>query len=116
MEDHKRKFGSRLQYVRQYKGDSQKELAIKLNSTVYSVRTWEQGKNYPSADKIADICRLYGVSSDYLLGLVDDEPQLDMIKEQLTPFYSGMLQRIRSYLLEEQKRHINKNRANEKEL
>lgn len=105
MDDHKRTFGNRLQNVRQYHGDSQREFADKINTTVYSVRTWEQGKNYPGADKITDICRLYGVSSDYLLGLVDDDPSLEATdKEQLNSFYSGMLRRFTAFLIEEQKK------------
>lgn len=34
---------------------------------------YEQGKSIPSYDVLVELCRFFGVSSDYLLGL-DDEP------------------------------------------
>lgn len=54
--------------------DKQTDLAQKLNVTVSTIRSWEQGKSSPSHDMLVRICRLYHVSSDYLLGLSDVDP------------------------------------------
>ena len=98
-------FGCRLQNVRKYIGDTQQELAEKLNTTIYSVRTWEQGKNSPSIETVADICRLYNVTADYLLGITDNDPLFIIGKEKLNPRFTAMLQRFEQFLLEEQKRN-----------
>ena len=44
--------------------------------TLYTVRSWEQEKSAPSHEMLVQICRLYHVSSDYLLGLTDRDPLL----------------------------------------
>ncbi len=66
--------GERLANVRKYYGDYQENLADKLHVSIYTVSSWEQGKSSPSHSDLVAICRLYGVSADYLLGLTDDDP------------------------------------------
>ncbi len=60
--------------VRKDNGDTQERLAEKLNATVFAVRCWEQEKSSPSHDMLVTICRLYGVSADYLLGISNTDP------------------------------------------
>jgi transcriptional regulator with XRE-family HTH domain len=45
-------------------GLTQKEAAarIKINPTTLS--KWENGKTYPTADKLAELCRVYGLGID----------------------------------------------------
>ena len=71
-----RMIGERLAEVRKDHNDRQADLAEKLNVTLYTVRSWEQEKSSPSHDMLVKICRLYHVSSDYLLGLSDRDPLL----------------------------------------
>lgn len=66
--------GERLAEVRKDHGDTQQTLAVKLNVTKYTVSSWEQEKSDPSHEMLVQICRLYGVSSDYLLGLSNIDP------------------------------------------
>ena len=66
--------GERLAEVRKDHGDTQLTLAEKLNVVKYTVSSWEQEKSGPNHDTLVKICRLYHVSSDYLLGLSDDDP------------------------------------------
>lgn len=66
--------GERLSEIRKDHGDKQTDLAQKLNVTVSTIRSWEQEKSSPSHDMLVQICRLYSVSSDYLLGLTDVDP------------------------------------------
>ena len=48
---------------------SQKELAEHLFVSQQSVAKWETDKSTPNPDMIARIAELFGVSSDYLLGI-----------------------------------------------
>lgn len=66
--------GERLAEVRFDHGDTQASLAEKLHVTHFTVSSWEQEKSSPSHETLVSICRLYQVSSDYLLGLSDVDP------------------------------------------
>ena len=66
--------GERLAEVRKDHGDTQQTLAEKMNVTKFTVSSWEQEKSEPNHEMLTRICRLYGVSSDYLLGLSDTDP------------------------------------------
>lgn len=64
--------GERLSEVRKDHGHTQAELAKLLHVSVFSISAYEQGKTWPQLTTLRQICRLYKVSSDYLLGLSDD--------------------------------------------
>ena len=66
--------GERLAEVRKDNNDTQKDLAKKVNVVVHTVSSWEQGKSEPSHELLVRICQLYGISSDYLLGLTNIDP------------------------------------------
>ncbi len=53
--------------LRTRSGLSQEELAEKLNVSRQSVSKWESGASIPGIDKILEISRIYGISTDYLL-------------------------------------------------
>lgn len=63
--------GARLRALRERAKMTQEELAQALDVAFQQVHRWESGKNDPSADKIAQMARLFNVTSDYLLGLSD---------------------------------------------
>ena len=66
--------GERLAEIRKDHNDTQKDLAEKMNVVVHTVSSWEQEKSEPNHEMLVKICRLYGVSADYLLGLSDVDP------------------------------------------
>ena len=66
--------GERLSEVRKDHGDTQSSLAKKLNVSVATVRSWEQEKSSPEHEILVTICKMYRVSSDYLLGLSNVDP------------------------------------------
>ena len=66
--------GERLAEVRKDHGDTQQNLADKMNVSKHTVSSWEQEKSEPNHEMLVKLCRLYGVSSDYLLGLSDIDP------------------------------------------
>ena len=60
--------------VRKDHGDTQADLAKRLGVSLPTVRSWEQERSAPSHEMLIQICQLYSVSSDYLLGLSDADP------------------------------------------
>ena len=56
---------------------TQAELAELVGGTHSTVAKWEAGVNLPRAKELRILARLFGVSSDYLIGLTDDR----------TPYY-----------------------------
>ena len=65
-------FCKRIKELRLEHGFTQKELAEKLSTTNSAVCDWEKGRTQPDLAMLADIAKLFDVSSDYLLGLSDD--------------------------------------------
>ena len=74
--------GERLKEIRKDYGDSQADLAEKLNVSKFTVQSWEQGKSEPSHKLLVDLCRLYHVTSDFLLGLTDDDPIFIQLRQE----------------------------------
>lgn len=65
-------FGQRLKECRIQAGETQEQLCEVLSLHKSRISAMEKGINTTTAEKIALICEHYQVSSDYLLGLVDD--------------------------------------------
>ncbi len=59
----------RIKQLRTSHNMTQSTLAKKLGITRSSVNAWEMGLSIPSTTYIAALSQLFGVSSDYLLGL-----------------------------------------------
>lgn len=53
-----------LEAARRNVGLSQKEAAKSLNVSNKTISSWENGKTFPSADKIDALCELYKMSYD----------------------------------------------------
>lgn len=68
--------------LRKRNGMSQEELAEKLQVSRQSVSKWEIGASIPDINKILDLARLFGVSTDYLLkDEVEEEDAGDAAEE-----------------------------------
>jgi transcriptional regulator with XRE-family HTH domain len=63
--------GKRLRELREEYGFSRRELAERLNIAESQVVRYELEKNDASSDVLARIATLFGVSTDYLVGLSD---------------------------------------------
>lgn len=59
--------GEKIFSLRKARGWSQEELAEQIGVTRQALSRWEAGTSTPDAEKIIDICDLFGVSADYLL-------------------------------------------------
>lgn len=53
-----------LEAARVNAGYTQKEAAKLLNISNKTLQSWEIGKTFPNADKIAEICELYHIPYD----------------------------------------------------
>ena len=65
-------FGNKLKHLRESKNITQKELAEKLGIVKSSVSAYEMDRTYPSISILREICTIFNVSADYMLGLTDD--------------------------------------------
>ena len=85
-------------------------LARKLNVSVFAIRSWEQEKSAPSHEMLVRVCRLYQVSSDYLLGLSNIDPVYEQRRrlEQFSPEELTDLKKYESYLLWKKRSEKNK--------
>lgn len=62
---------SRLKSLRLSRGYSKTALGSKLGVSRRTVYAWEIGEKEPTTSNIVQLARLYGITSDYLLGLSD---------------------------------------------
>ena len=58
-----------VKILRERKNLTQADLAKRLNITRSSVNAWEMGVSIPSTQYITELALLFGVSSDFLLGI-----------------------------------------------
>lgn len=90
--------GERLQRVRKFNRDTQQSLADKLHVSLHAVASWEQDESDPRHDTLVRICRLYYVSSDYLLGLKNEDDAYIMLhRRKPSPENQRMQKEFKSY-------------------
>lgn len=71
-------FGHRLRKARMLRGYTQPEVAQSVGIALRTYQKYEQGTRSPSFDLLADLCRRLEVSSDYLIGLSDENEGSDV--------------------------------------
>ncbi len=90
----------KLYKLRTKSGLSQEELAEKMNVSRQSVSKWESGNSIPAMDKIVELSKIYGVSTDYLL-----LEEIEEMPEEIVPdLYEG--EGLREVTLDEANRFI----------
>lgn len=62
------KFGERLSVLRKQNALSQETLAEQLGVSRQAVSKWENGEAMPELSKLELLCRIFGVSPNYLMG------------------------------------------------
>ncbi len=65
-------FGERLKQIRKDRGLTQVGLAEQLDVTKGTVSTWETNSRKPSFETLVELCDMFTVSMDYLIGVSDD--------------------------------------------
>lgn len=66
-----------LKKARESKNLSQEELAFLIGRTKPTISRYETGKRDPSIEDLKKLCIALDKSSDYLIGLIDDELKED---------------------------------------
>ena len=61
--------GSRLKQLRQKRGITQKDLALRINKSISAISSYESNAQLPPLDVIRDIALALHVSLDYLVGI-----------------------------------------------
>lgn len=64
--------GKRLKVLRLEKGMTQEEFASRVHVTQRAVSNWELSKREPPEAAIEEMCKLFDVSADYLLGFSNE--------------------------------------------
>lgn len=73
--------GPKLAQLRRSKGLTQEQLADRLGVTRQSVSKWEGGAAMPELEKLVALSELFGVSVDYLVKDVIEEPEPPVASE-----------------------------------
>ena len=63
------KIGQKIRQLRNEKRLTQTDLAKILHVSQDTISLWELDKSLPDVKNVVEICKLFDVSSDYLLGL-----------------------------------------------
>ncbi len=61
--------GQTIKELRKEKNLSQTELASLLFTSQDTISLWERGKSYPDVLSLIKMTEIFGVSSDYILGI-----------------------------------------------
>lgn len=72
----------RLRELRKENKYTQEEMAKKLGITTSAYGFYEQGKTVPDASKVLELARMFDVTTDYLLGAVDNKKPLEDISDK----------------------------------
>lgn len=64
-------FRDRLRHLRTLAGYSQQDLADIMNVTKQTISQYERGVRKPDQDTLLELCDIFNVSTDYLLGKTD---------------------------------------------
>lgn len=89
--------GLKIKYLRENLGLTQVDLADRIGASQQQVHRWENSKVTPSADTIAKISEVFGVSADYLLDTEQNRQSL----ETLSPMEKKLILALRNGSLQE---------------
>lgn len=67
-------FNKRLKKARNLRGFTQQNMADALNTGLRNYQKYEQGDRRPTYESLVIIATKLDVTTDYLLGLTDEEP------------------------------------------
>ncbi len=65
------KFAERLKELREERNITQYELSKQTGISAACINRWEKNLRNPNIDSVIILCKFFGCSSDYLIGLED---------------------------------------------
>jgi len=87
--------GERIREMRERRGISQDELSARTGISKKDISRYENDKSMPGADYLGAIAKALNVSSDYLLGFID-EPLRPLTERDLSPDELKLLDKYRN--------------------
>lgn len=87
-----------IKSLREAAGISQAALAKQLSVTRSSVNAWELGLSVPTTQYIVELAKFFCVSSDYLLGLTNQET---LVLDDLTDSERQILRLMIQYFIQQ---------------
>ncbi len=87
----------RIKSLREQRGLTQTELSKQLGITRSSVNAWEMGISVPSTQYIVELAGIFGISTDYLLG-VDSSASISVagLKDEDIQIVHALIEHLRS--------------------
>ena len=84
--------GERIKELRAEKGLTQKELAAELSITIPTLSHWECNYQEPSSKDIINLCKFFGISTDYLLGYapIDYGQRISTLENKLISWFRAL--------------------------
>lgn len=77
-------FGEKLYKLRKERGLSQEDLAVQITVSRQTVSRWEQGASLPDAENILQLCKLFGISADYLMNeRIEKDSDIPIVQKTL---------------------------------
>ena len=86
--------GEHLKRLRKRKGYTQEIVAEKLGVTTKTYRNWERAETSPASRDLIALSDLYGVSTDFLLGLIEEKNR----DEKFVLEYTGLSEKAVDHL------------------
>lgn len=77
------KINDNLAFLRKQRGITQEEAAQAFHVSNQAVSKWESGNCCPDMELIPDICRFYGVSADWLLGMEEEKQTYEQVYDSV---------------------------------
>lgn len=72
----KRLMAYRLHMLRLMRGFTQQDIATRLSKSINAISNWELGNTSPPVDDMVEICKMFDVTPNQLMGW-DDCPELE---------------------------------------
>lgn len=74
--------GEKIQRLRKAKGMSQEELASNITVSRQAISKWELNEAVPDTNNIIQLCKIFGVSADYLLNDdIESDVDIPVVRE-----------------------------------
>lgn len=87
--------GQRLKLLREKRDMTQQELATVLETTQAQIWRWENDGAAPNTETIIRIAKYFDVTTDYLLGLVND-PRRELLESDLSEDERQLIRHFRA--------------------
>lgn len=73
-----------LRIIREKRKKNQLNVATAVNVSQEAISMYESGQTYPQVKVLIDLANYLNTSTDYLLGLTDDDTPIKYLKKDLT--------------------------------